>query len=152
MALTIWLDGDGAPGGCKDILFRVANKRQVLVVVVANRWQRLPRSPWIKLVQVSAGMDVADDHIVASCVAGDIVVTTDVPLAAEAIEKGAIVIEHRGGLLTEDNIGQRLGDRDFMTEIRASGLGGGGGPPPYGPKDKARFSNTLDRLLTKAGA
>ncbi len=152
MPFTIWLDADGAPRGCKEILFRTAIQRGVNLVVVANRWQQVPDSPWIRFQQVSAGLDVADDHIAARCQPGDIVVTSDVPLAAEVIAAGAVVLQHRGEELDESNVRQRLAMRDLLTELRASGLGGGGGPPPYGRNDRIRFSNALDRLLARASS
>lgn len=145
----VWVDADAAPKAVREVLYRAAERRQVRVVLVANRPQVFPRSRYISSVQVSAGMDVADDHIVASCEPGDLVVTADVPLAAEAVEKGAVVIDPRGELLDVRNVKQRLAIRDMLTEARASGVETGG-PPPYSKTDLQRFSNALDRQLTKA--
>ncbi len=144
---TIWLDADGAPGAVKEVLLRAAERRAVPLVLVANRPQRVPPSRWIRTVQVGAGLDVADDHIAAQCQPGDLVVTGDIPLAAEAVENGAIALDFRGDLLTLENVRQRLNMRDFMQEMRASGLAGGG-PAAFGPRDKQRFANALDRFLT----
>jgi uncharacterized protein YaiI (UPF0178 family) len=146
---TVWIDADAAPGACKEVAFRAADRRKVMVVLVANRAQRIPRSAFLRFVQVSAGADVADDHIAASCEAGDLVVTADIPLAARAVERGAIVVTPTGEELTADNVRQRLSVRDFLDDLRGGGVMTGG-PPPYGDKDKQRFANALDRWLTKA--
>ena len=145
----VWVDADAAPKAVREVLYRAAENRQVRVVLVANRPQVFPRSRFISSVQVSAGMDVADDHIVARCAPGDLVITADVPLAAEAVEKGAVVIDPRGELLDVRNVKQRLAIRDMLTEARASGVETGG-PPPYSKVDLQRFSNALDRQLTRA--
>lgn len=147
--MKIWIDGDGAPKAIKEVVFKACLNRGVRVALVANRWQQLPKSPLIEMLVVGAGMDVADDYIVAHCDAGDLVVTQDVPLAAEVVEKDAEVLQPRGGMLTAENVRQRLSTRDMMAEMRAGGLTGGG-PPPFGPKDKQQFANYLDRWLTRA--
>lgn len=144
----IWLDADAAPRDVKEILFRAARRREIQVVVVANRAQHVPQDPHIRFVEVSAGLDVADDHIVASCAPGDLVITADVPLAAAVIDRGATVIQPRGEVLDASNVGQRLSVRNFMDELRAGGLAGGG-PPPFGQAERQRFANALDRLLTQ---
>ncbi len=132
----------------REVLFRVAERRQIPLILVANRPLVVPRSRFISTVVVGAGFDVADDHIAASCDAGDIVVTGDIPLAAAAVERGAVVIEYRGDLLDANNVKQRLAQRDRLAEARESGLDMGG-PAPYGKPDIQRFSNAMDRLLTK---
>jgi uncharacterized protein YaiI (UPF0178 family) len=148
--LKIWVDADAAPRDVKDILFRASERRRVPVVLVANRPVRTPRNNLVTSVVVGAGFDVADDYIVDHCEAGDLVISSDIPLAAAAVEKGATVLKFRGELLTEANVRQRLAMRDFMDEMRQSGTLGGG-PPPFGKQDKQRFGNSLDRLLTAGG-
>lgn len=147
-AFTIWIDADGAPGATKEIVFKASGRLKLPVVVVANRWQQTPRTPRIRMVQVEHGLDVADEYIVQHLQTGDVVISSDVPLAAEAVAKGAVVIDFRGELLDESNVRQRLNTRDFMEELRASGVMGGG-PPPYDAKARQSFANALDRLLTK---
>jgi hypothetical protein len=144
---TRWSDGDAAPRAVKDVVFRAAERLGLKVVLVANSAQHLPRSRFITQVVVGKGLDVADDHIVDHSDAGDIVITADIPLAAQLVEKGAHVLQPRGEALDASNVRQRLAMRDFMEEMRAGGLAGGG-PPPFGPQDKARFANALDRMLT----
>lgn len=144
--MQIWIDADGAPVAMREIVFKAAIRLQVPVVLVANRWQQTPPSRLIRAVVVGQGMDVADDYIVAHCEPGDIVISADIPLAAEAVEKGAIVLQHRGEVLDADNVRQRLAMRDFMEEMRATGTMGGG-PPAYDVKARQAFANSLDRLL-----
>jgi uncharacterized protein YaiI (UPF0178 family) len=146
---TIWIDGDGAPKSCKETVFKASGRTGVSVVLVANRAQAVPRIPSVQLVQVGSGLDVADDHIADHCQPGDLVITSDIPLAARVIEAGGTVIQFRGEPLTEANTRQRLAMRDFMDELRGSGVMTGG-PAGYGPKDKQRFANALDRWLSKA--
>jgi hypothetical protein len=145
---TIWIDGDAAPKDCKSVVFKASARRGVDVVIVANRWQQIPKSSRIRFVQVGAGMDVADDYIVAECEAGDLIITADIPLAAEVVEKGGVVIDPRGKELDASNVRQALAMRDFATELRAGGMTMGG-PPAYAAKDKQRFANALDRWITK---
>lgn len=147
-APMIWVDADAAPGAVREVLFRAAERRQVRVMLVANRPQRFPKSKWIGSVEVAAGMDVADDHIAAGCGPSDLVITADVPLAAACVAKGALVIDPRGEQLDERNVKQRLAVRDLMTEMRASGVDTGG-PPPYDKAALQRFANALDRNLTR---
>lgn len=146
---TIWIDGDGVPGACKEILFKASRRTGASVVFVANRAQAIPKLNSIRFQLVSGGLDVADDHIAENCRPGDLVITSDVPLAARVIEAGGTVIQFRGEPLTEANVRQRLAMRDFMDDLRGSGVMTGG-PSPYGPKDKQRFANALDRWLTHA--
>lgn len=147
---TVWIDGDGLPAAVRDVLFRAAMRREVPTVIVANRAVRTPRSKWIRSVQVAAGFDVADEHIVESCQPGDLVITGDIPLAAQAIARGATVLQHRGEELDERNVQQRLAMRDMLDELRGGGVTTGG-PPPYSSVDKQRFANALDRFLTALG-
>ncbi|MCP4807592.1 MAG: YaiI/YqxD family protein [Proteobacteria bacterium] len=148
---TIWIDGDGVPRACKEILFKAALRTKCPTVLVANSWQQVPKLAWITFVQVSGGLDVADDHIAESCQPGDLVITSDVPLAARVCEAGGTVVTFRGQALDQANVQQRLGMRDFMDDLRGTGVMTGG-PPPYGPKDKQRFANSLDRWLSRRPA
>ena len=147
-APTIWIDGDAAPKACREIIFRAAERTRTQVILVANSWQHLPKRSFLKFVQVAGGLDVADDHIAESCQPGDLVITADIPLAARVIEAGGTVLRFRGEPLTEENVRQRLAVRDLMDELRGAGVMTGG-PPPYGPKDKQRFANALDRWLAQ---
>lgn len=146
--MKIWVDADAMPKAVKEILFRAAERLKIPVILVANQWQKTPNSAFISFVKVDQGFDVADDHIVDSCEECDLVITADIPLAAAAVEKGAVVLEPRGELLTAENVGQRLSMRDFMDELRGAEMVGGG-PPPFSKTDRQRFANTLDRLLAQ---
>lgn len=146
--MTIWVDADACPKIIKDILFRAAVRKQVRLTLVANQFIATPPSPWITSLQVDAGFDVADDEIVKRCSAGDLVITADIPLAAEVIEKGALVLTPRGEQFTRDNVRQRLNMRDFMDTMRASGEHTGG-PPPLSQRDRQLFANALDSYLAK---
>ena len=145
---TIWIDGDGAPKACKEMLFKASGRTGIAVVLVANRAQRVPVTESVRFVQVSGGLDVADDYIAENCQPGDLVITEDIPLAARVIDAQGTVIRFRGELLTEDNVDQRLAKRNFLDELRGGGVMTGG-PPPYGPKDKQRFAGALDRWLAR---
>ena len=144
--MQIWVDADACPGVVKDILYRLAERRQLHLTLVANQMLRTPPSPWIRALQVPGGFDVADAEIVARVAAGDLVITADIPLAASALDKGAHVIDPRGERFTADNIRERLSMRSFMDELRSSGVNTGG-PPPFGQADRQAFANALDRLL-----
>lgn len=148
MTVSIWVDADACPKMIKEILFRAAEREQVTVTLVANQPLRTPTSRFIKSVQVSAGFDVADNEIINLVVAGDLVITADIPLAAEIIEKGGVALNPRGEMYTADTIRQRLTMRDFMEELRASGIQTGG-PPAISPRDRQSFANELDRFLTR---
>ena len=148
-AKRIWIDADGAPAACKEIVFKASQRTKCPVLVVANRYQQTPKFRWIQFQLVEGGLDVADDYIADHCEAGDLVITSDIPLAARVIDTGATVIRFRGEELTEANVAQRLQVRDFMDELRGSGVATGG-PPPFGPKDKQRFAGAIDRWLAKA--
>lgn len=144
--MHIWVDADACPVVVRDIIFRAARRTQIPVTLVANQPVRVPRSPLIRTVQVAQGFDAADSRIVDEVEAGDLVVTADIPLAAEVIEKGARALNPRGELYTRDNIRERLNMRDFMDELRGSGVQTGG-PPPLGAREKHAFAAALDRLL-----
>ncbi|MDD3517518.1 MAG: YaiI/YqxD family protein [Chromatiales bacterium] len=146
--MQIWVDADACPGVIKDILYRAAERAQVMLTLVANQPLRPPRSSYIRAVQVPQGFDVADKWIAEQAGAGDLVVTADIPLAADAIAKGAHALNPRGELYTPDTIRERLTMRDFMDQMRASGVMTGG-PPPLHARDRQQFANQLDRLLAK---
>jgi len=142
----IWVDADACPKVIKEILYRAADRVSVQIILVANQALQVPGSPYIRSIQVPGGFDVADNYIVQQSQAGDLVITADIPLAAEAIEKGCLALNPRGELYTKENIGQRLNMRDFMDTLRGSGMETGG-PPAFSHADRMAFANQLDRLL-----
>lgn len=144
--MQIWVDADACPGVIKEILFRAAARHSLPVVLVANQWLRVPPSPFIRAVQVPRGFDVADSHIVDQVAADDLVITADIPLAAQVIEKGASAINPRGELYSAENIRQLLDMRNFMDGLRSSGVDTGG-PPAFGHADRQNFANQLDRFI-----
>jgi uncharacterized protein len=144
--MRIWVDADACPNVIKDILFRAAERVRVSMILVANQPVKTPPSPYIRSQQVSAGFDVADNRIVEQVQAGDLVVTADIPLAAEVIKKGGHALNPRGELYTQDTIGERLSLRDMMEELRSSGVQTGG-PPTLNQRDRQAFANQLDRFL-----
>jgi uncharacterized protein YaiI (UPF0178 family) len=144
------VDADGCPRAIKDILYRAAQRVEVPLVLVANQPLQVPPSPLITTRQVAGGFDVADNYIVEEIEEGDVVITADIPLAAEVVEKGAHAINPRGELYTPNNIRQRLAMRDFMEEMRSAGQVSGG-PAPLNQQDRQAFANQLDRLLVKKG-
>lgn len=144
----IWVDADACPNVIKDILFRAADRARIPTTLVANQWIRVPPSPYIRSVQVPPGADVADSEIVRRVAAGDLVVTQDIPLAALVLEKGALALDPRGELHTADTIGQRLSMRNFMDELRGSGVDTGG-PATFHARDRQAFANQLDRWLAR---
>ncbi len=144
--MRIWVDADACPKVIKEILFRAAERVHVPLTLVANQPIQVPGSRYIRSIQVAAGFDVADNHIVQQVEAGDLVITADIPLAAEAIANGAMALNPRGDLYTEENIRQRLSMRDFMDTLRSSGIDTGG-PASLSQADRQAFANQLDRLL-----
>jgi uncharacterized protein YaiI (UPF0178 family) len=146
--MTIWVDADACPSVIKDILYRAAERRAISLILVANQPLKVPPSAHIRALQVAAGFDIADNEIVRLCTAGDLVITSDIPLAAEVIGKGGLALSPRGELLTKDNIGPRLNVRDFLDTMRASGVQSGG-PPPLSQRDRMNFANQLDRWLAQ---
>jgi len=146
--MNIWVDADACPAVIKETLFRAANRTETLTTFVANHTIQMQPSPWIKFQHVQSGFDVADDKIVAQLQTGDLVISSDIPLAAEAIEKGAIVLSPRGELYTESNIRARLNMRDFMETLRSTGVDTGG-QNAMNKTDRQAFANQLDRWLTK---
>ena len=145
--MKIWVDADACPVVLKDILCRAAERIEVQVTFVANQFIRLPPSRHIKFIQVSRGFDVADNEIVLRLNAGDLVITGDIPLAAEAIEKGGYALNHRGELYTANNIRECLNMRDFMDTLRSSGIETGG-PAALSQSDRQAFANQLDKFLS----
>lgn len=148
--MKIWVDADACPVVIKEILYRAAQRTRIPLTLVANQMLRVPPSPWIKALQVPGGFDVADQRIVAEAQAGDLVISADIPLAAQVIAKGATVIEPRGELLSEANIQERLTMRNFMDGLRSSGVETGG-PAALSSADRQAFANQLDRWLAKRG-
>ena len=147
----IWVDADACPRVVKDILFRAAKRLELTVTLVANQPIPIPKSRFIEAVRVASGFDVADNYIVQHATAGDLIITADIPLAAELVAKNCAVINPRGELYTTDNIRERLNMRDFMDTLRGSGVDTGG-PPALNQTDRRNFANTLDRLLIKLAA
>ena len=148
--MRIWVDADACPQVVKEILFRAADRAQVLTTLVANATLRTPPSAFIRSVRVGKGFDVADHWIVQQMQSGDLVITADIPLAAAVIARGAHALDPRGELYSEDNVQERLAVRNLLQELRSTGeiLGG---PAPFGQSDRQRFANHLDRLLTRHG-
>ena len=144
--MHIWVDADACPTVIKDILFRAATRTEIPLTLVANQTLRVPPSPFIRSVQVPAGFDVADNEIVKRVTAGDLVISSDLPLAAQIIERGGHVLSHRGEWFSAANIGPLLNMRDFMETLRASGVQTGG-PPPMSSSDRQAFAAHLDRFL-----
>ena len=146
--MRIWVDADACPNVIKEILYRAAKRVGVELTLVANHPLTTPKSPLIKSKQVPGGFDVADEWIVKSVRPGDLVITADIPLAAQVVEKNALALNPRGELYTEENVRQRLGIRDMMEELRSSGVDTGG-PAAISKGDRQAFANQLDRLLAK---
>ena len=147
--MQIWVDADACPNVIKEILFRVAERARIMVTLVANQPVPVPRMQYVRAVQVAQGFDIADNEIVRRCVPGDLVVTADIPLAAEVIAKGATALNPRGELYTTENVKARLNMRDFMDTMRSSGMHTGG-PPALNQRDRQAFANALDRFIARA--
>lgn len=146
--MQIWVDADACPVVIREILFRAAERTGVTMTLVANKPVRLPVAQNLHFVQVPQGFDAADKRIVELMVAGDLVITADVPLAAAAIEKGGVALNPRGELYTSENVRERLSVRNFLDELRGSGVNTGG-PPALSQRERQMFANQLDRLLAK---
>ena len=146
--MQIWVDADACPGEIKELLYRAAERVKVKLTLVANQSLRIPRSEFIEALLVRDGANVADRRIVELAIPGDLVVTADIPLAADVVAKGAEAIDPRGGLYTHANIGERLAMRNVLDQLRGGGHIGGG-PPNFSPKDRQAFANQLDRWLVK---
>lgn len=148
--MNIWVDADACPGPIKEILFRAAQRADVPLTLVANHPLPIPTSKRIRFLQVPSGFDVADNEIVRRVNPGDLVVTGDIPLAAEVLEQGGHALNPRGEMYSRDTIKARLTMRDFMETLRASGVQTGG-PAALNSRDRQAFANQLDRFLARAG-
>jgi uncharacterized protein YaiI (UPF0178 family) len=146
--MRIWVDGDACPGVIKEIVFRAAVRAKISLTLVANQPMKIPRSEFITILTVPAGLNVADQQIVDLLDPGDLVITADIPLAAHVVNKGGNALDPRGELYTEENIGERLTMRNLMDELRGGGHVAGG-PAPFNGNDRQAFANQLDRLLAK---
>ncbi len=146
--MHIWVDGDACPVVIKEVLFRAAERSKIALTLVANQSIRVPVSRFIQMLRVSSGFDVADNEIVKRLAKGDLVITGDIPLAAEVIDNGGFALNPRGELYTLENIKERLAMRDFMETLRSSGVQTGG-PSAMTQADRKHFANQLDRFLTK---
>ncbi|EHD23028.1 MULTISPECIES: YaiI/YqxD family protein [Brenneria] len=147
--MQIWVDADACPNVIKEVLFRAAERTATQTTLVANQALKVPPSRFIRTLRVAAGFDVADNEIVRRVEAGDLVVTSDIPLAAEVIEKGGVALNPRGERYTPDTIRERLNMRDFMDTMRASGIQTGG-PATLNQRDRQQFANELDKWLRQA--
>jgi uncharacterized protein YaiI (UPF0178 family) len=147
--MQIWVDADACPNVIKEVLFRAAERTGMMVTLVANQIIRTPPSKFLRTLRVEAGFDVADNEIVKRTESGDLVITADIPLAAEVIEKGGVALNPRGERYTTETIKERLNMRDFMDTMRASGVQTGG-PPALNQRDRQQFANELDKWLQQA--
>ena len=147
--MKIWVDADACPVAIKEILFRASTRTGVKLTLIANQLVHIPRSPHIKMLQVPSGFDIADKEIVKRMEPGDLVITSDIPLAAEVVDNDGFVLSPRGERFTKDNIRARLNMRDFLESMRASGVETGG-PSAFSQSDRKAFGNQLDKLLAKA--
>ena len=149
--MQIWVDADACPVVIKEILFRAATRLRVPLTLVANKPLRIAASPYIKTLQVAGGFDVADNEIAARMQSGDLVITADIPLASQVLQRGGHALNPRGELYSKDNIEERLSLRNFLSELRESGVVTGG-PAPINQSDRHAFANQLDRFLAKHAA
>lgn len=143
----IWIDADACPKAVKEIVFKTSARLKISIVLVANSYQAIPHSDFIRLIIVDKGADVADQYIIDNVIDVDLVVTADIPLAAKIVEKNAIAINPRGEIYTEENIGEILSMRDFMKELRDGGSVTGG-PSTFGAKDVEKFANSINKLFS----
>ena len=148
--MKIWVDADACPGAVKEILFRAAQRTGVELTLVANQPLRTPSLPNVRALQVMGGFDVEDNEIVRRAEGGDLVITADIPLAAELVPLGVEVLSPRGERFTESNVRARLNIRDFLDTMRSSGVHTGG-PSAYGPRERQAFANALDSWLARRG-
>lgn len=146
--MHIWVDADACPNSVKEILFRAAKRTEIPLTLVANHYLRTPPSPHIRALQVEGGFDVADDFIAKNCAPGDLVVTADIPLAAAVMKTGGHALNPRGDFYTDDNIREKVAMRNFMDQMRASGVQTGG-PPALNERDRQKFANALDGFLAR---
>ena len=146
--MHIWVDADACPVVIKEILFRAATRACITTTFVANKLLRVPPSPYLRAMQVDKGFDVADNYIVQHSDVHDLVITQDIPLAAELVKKGMAAVTPRGQFHTKESIGQRLAIRDLMSDLRDAGMVRGG-PPPFSQADRQNFANQLDKWLAQ---
>ena len=146
--MKIWIDADACPRVVKEVIFKCSARLKVKVILVANSYMNIPFSPLLEFVQVEQGADVADNYIAEHCSSEDIVITQDIPLADQIVKLGAFAIDPRGDVHTEETIQERLSVRDFMTELRDNGVVTSG-PNAFSDKDKIKFTNAIDRILTQ---
>ena len=146
--MQIWVDADACPAVIRNILFKAADRARTMVTLVANQPRPKPPSPHVRAIQVAPGFDVADNEIVKRVEPGDLVITADIPLAARIVELGALGLDPRGELYSEENVGERLSMRDLMQELRGAGMIQGG-PAQFSSTDRQRFASSLDRVLTR---
>jgi uncharacterized protein len=146
--MHILVDADSCHGIIKEILYRAAERTQTQMTLVADRPLMVPESPYIKRIQVKSGLNAADARIIILALQGDLIITDDIPLASAVVAKGCLVLNQRGEMLQEENVAERLSTRDFMTELRESGINTGG-PAPLTQKNRQSFANQLDRLLAQ---
>lgn len=150
--MRIWIDNDGCPAVVRDLVFAAAERRGLQTIVVGNTQPRVPAAPIFKAVRVPGGFDAADDYIANEVSAGDLVITSDVPLAARIVAKGARGLSAQGTVFDASSIGDQLATRNLMQELRSGnmmGMPGGGGPPPFDARAKKRFADALDRMVAR---
>ncbi len=147
--MNLWVDADACPNAIKQVLFKAAERLQIPTTLVANQYIATPPSRVIKSLQVAQGFDVADNAIVEAVSAGDLVITADIPLAAEIVDKGALALNPRGTLYTKENVRDHLQRRDRAETLRATGMISGG-PSAFDKKDVQAFANALDRTLAQS--
>jgi uncharacterized protein YaiI (UPF0178 family) len=146
--MKIWVDADACPGAIKEIILKAANRLTIDTIFVANKALYVPEAPHLSFVKVALGPDVVDQYIVDYAQTGDVVITQDIPLAAQLVNQGIIAISPHGTLFCENNIGERLAYRNFLSELRDTGMVTGG-PKPFGEREKREFANTFDQVLTR---
>jgi uncharacterized protein len=146
--MKIWIDADACPRVIKEIVFRASERLEIPVCLVANQPLAKHHTALVTSVVVADGFDVADDYIAEHATPHDLVITADIPLAARIVEKGALGLDPRGEVYTEENVGERLSMRDLMQELRGAGMVQGG-PAPFSTTDRQRFASSLDRELTR---
>ena len=146
--MKIWVDADACPKAIKEILFRAAQREQLELTLIANQALNVPPSAFINSIQVKSGFDEADDEILRRMSGGDLIITSDIPLAAEVLTKKGMALSPRGELFKESTIGERLRTREFLENLRSTGEVTGG-PPPFDLRDRKAFSDHLDKLLRK---
>ncbi|WP_028580895.1 YaiI/YqxD family protein [Desulfogranum japonicum] len=146
--MKIWVDADACPVVIKEILYKAAERTKTQLILVANRYMKIPKSTYIEFLQVQSGLDVADNRIVEKMAPKDLVITSDIPLASKVVEKGGFGLNPRGEIYTAENIGERLSTRDFLDTLRSSGIETGG-PASLTKRDRQSFANSLDKILTQ---